>query len=54
VPQEVIAVPFGDRQRFAVVGSPAYFARQKPPRTHADLNAHRCIRSHMPSGAIYQ
>ncbi|EYS85851.1 LysR family transcriptional regulator [Cupriavidus sp. SK-4] len=54
VPQEMIAVPFGDRQRFAVVGSPAYFARQKPPRTPADLNAHRCIRSRMPGGAIYQ
>lgn len=54
VPQEMIAVPFGDRQRFAVVGSPAYFAQQKPPRTPADLNAHRCIRSRMPSGAIYQ
>ncbi|MDW3683028.1 LysR family transcriptional regulator [Cupriavidus sp. CV2] len=54
VPQEMIAVPFGDRQRFAVVGSPAYFAQRKPPRTPADLNAHRCIRSRMPSGAIYQ
>ncbi|QQX87714.1 LysR family transcriptional regulator [Cupriavidus necator] len=54
VPQEMIAVPFGDRQRFAVVGSPAYFAQHKPPRTPADLNAHCCIRSRMPSGAIYQ
>ncbi|MGZ2746653.1 LysR substrate-binding domain-containing protein [Burkholderia stagnalis] len=53
VPQDMIAVPFGDRQRFAVVGSPTYFARHKPPRTPADLNAHRCIRSRMPSGAIY-
>jgi DNA-binding transcriptional LysR family regulator len=49
----MIAVPFGDRQRFAVVGSPAYFAQHKPPRTPADLHAHRCIRSRMPSGAIY-
>ncbi|MCP3024075.1 LysR family transcriptional regulator [Cupriavidus basilensis] len=54
VPQGMIAVPFGDRQRFAVVGCPAYFAKQDPPRTPADLNAHRCIRSRMPSGAIYQ
>ncbi|KVN39204.1 LysR family transcriptional regulator [Burkholderia pyrrocinia] len=53
VPQDMIAVPFGDRQRFAVVGSPAYFAHHKPPRTPADLSAHRCIRSRMPSGAIY-
>ncbi|BAO90981.1 LysR family transcriptional regulator [Caballeronia cordobensis] len=54
VPQDMIAVPFGERQRFAVVGSPAYFARHKPPRTPAHLAAHRCIRSRMPSGSIYQ
>jgi DNA-binding transcriptional LysR family regulator len=54
VPRDMIAVPFGDRQRFAVVGSPTYFAQHKPPRTPADLNAHRCIRTRMPSGAIYQ
>ncbi|SAK96729.1 LysR family transcriptional regulator [Caballeronia hypogeia] len=54
VPQDMIAVPFGDRQRFAVVGSPEYFARHKPPRTPADLAAHRCIRSRMPGGSIYQ
>ncbi|MDR5759570.1 LysR family transcriptional regulator [Caballeronia sp. LZ035] len=54
VPQDMIAVPFGRRQRFAVVGSPAYFARRKPPRTPADLATHDCIRSRMPSGSIYQ
>ncbi|RAR58349.1 LysR family transcriptional regulator [Paraburkholderia unamae] len=54
VPQDMIAVPFGDRQRFAVVGSPEYFAKHKPPRTPADLKRHRCIRSRMPSGQIYQ
>ena len=53
VPQDMIAVPFGDTQRFAVVGSPAYFGRHKPPRTPGDLHAHRCIRARMPSGAIY-
>ena len=53
VPQDMIAVPFGDKQRFAVVGSPAYFAQYKTPRTPADLLAHRCIRTRMPSGAIY-
>jgi DNA-binding transcriptional LysR family regulator len=53
VPRDMIAVPFGNTQRFAVVGSPAYFARHKPPRTPGDLHAHRCIRARMPSGAIY-
>jgi DNA-binding transcriptional LysR family regulator len=28
VPQDMIAVPFGRLQRFAVVGSPDYFARR--------------------------
>jgi DNA-binding transcriptional LysR family regulator len=54
VPQDMIAVPFGDKHRFAVVGSPTYFTEHRPPRTPADLTAHRCIRSRMPSGAIYQ
>ena len=54
VPRDMIAVPFGERQRFAVVGSPAYFAQYAAPRVPADLHAHRCIRSRMPSGAIYQ
>jgi DNA-binding transcriptional LysR family regulator len=54
VPRDMIAVPFGDTQRFAVVGSPAYFTRHEPPRTPGDLHAHRCIRTRMPSGAIYQ
>ncbi|WP_144141366.1 LysR family transcriptional regulator [Paraburkholderia sp. BCC1884] len=54
VPQEMIAVPFGDMQRFAVVGSPAYFERRKPPRNPGDLLAHECVRMRMPSGAIYQ
>ena len=53
VPQDMIAVPFGAQQRFAVVGSPAYFAEHGKPQTPADLAAHRCIRARMPSGAIY-
>ncbi|MDE1179426.1 LysR family transcriptional regulator [Paraburkholderia sp.] len=53
VPQDMIAVPFGERQRFAVVGSPAYFAQHAPPQTPADLTAHRCIRTRMPGGTIY-
>jgi DNA-binding transcriptional LysR family regulator len=53
VPQDMIAVPFGPMLRFAVAGSPAYFARYAPPRTPVDLAAHHCIRTRMPSGAIY-
>lgn len=57
VPQDMVAVPFGPPQRFAVVGAPAYFAQHKRlsrPRTPADLQQHRCIRSRMPSGAMYR
>ncbi|MFM0202660.1 LysR family transcriptional regulator [Paraburkholderia fungorum] len=53
VPQDMIAVPFNAPQRFAVVGSPAYFADHPKPRTPDDLRAHRCIRLRMPSGRIY-
>ncbi|ANB77016.1 LysR family transcriptional regulator [Paraburkholderia phytofirmans] len=53
VPQDMIAVPFNRPQRFAVVGSPAYFAEYPKPRTPDDLRAHRCIRLRMPSGRIY-
>ncbi|WP_394791238.1 LysR family transcriptional regulator [Rhodoferax sp.] len=54
VPQDMVAVPFGPAQRFAVVGTPAYFAAHPAPRTPAELASHRCVRSRMPSGAIYR
>ncbi len=54
VPQDMIAIPFGPPQRFAVVGSPGYFAANPTPRVPADLAAHRCIRSRLPSGALYR
>jgi DNA-binding transcriptional LysR family regulator len=54
VPQDMIAVPLGPPQRFAVVGTPAYFARHGRPLTPEDLKAHRCIRSRLPSGAVYR
>lgn len=54
LPQDMIAVPFGHAQRFAVVGSPAYFENNPKPLAPTDLTAHACIRSRMPSGAIYR
>jgi DNA-binding transcriptional LysR family regulator len=54
VPQDMIAVPLGPQQRFAVVGAPAYFERFAKPRTPAELSGHRCIRSRLPSGGIYR
>jgi DNA-binding transcriptional LysR family regulator len=52
VPKEMIAVPFGRPQRFAVVGSPSYFATHKKPLRPSDLASHTCIRSRTPSGII--
>lgn len=51
--QDMIAVPVGERRRFAVVGSPAYFAGRERPIVPQDLLAHACIGRHFPSGARY-
>ncbi|MDB5827420.1 MAG: LysR family transcriptional regulator, partial [Variovorax sp.] len=55
VPQDMIAVPCGLPQRFAVVGSPAYFKTHKKPRSPMDLlSSHVCVRSRMSSGAMFR
>jgi DNA-binding transcriptional LysR family regulator len=55
VPQDMIAIPIGPDQRFAVVGSPAYLGERGKPRTPQDLRGHRCIRSRLPGGgSIYR
>ena len=51
--QDMISVPVGPPLRFAVVGSPAYFARHDEPRVPQDLAAHACIGRRYPSGARY-
>jgi DNA-binding transcriptional LysR family regulator len=52
VPPDMIAVPITRPIRSIVVGSPAYFADRRRPRTPADLAEHRCIRRRTGSGAI--
>jgi len=52
VPQDMVAVPFGQRMGFAVVASPAYFAQRSLPKVPADLFSHDCIRYRMPSGKL--
>jgi DNA-binding transcriptional LysR family regulator len=54
IPGDMIAVPFGTALRFVVVGSPAYFKENPPPKTPGDLMRHRCIRGRWPSGNIYR
>lgn len=47
------AVKIEPRIRFAVVGSPAYFARRSIPEQPADLKDHICIRNMYQTGARY-
>jgi len=47
------AVRILPRLRFAVVGSPAYFADRSLPRTPADLRDHVCIQNLYPTGVRY-
>ena len=50
--QDMVAVRIKSSYRWAVVASPAYFARNKTPATPHDLRHHACIRYAFPSGAI--
>jgi DNA-binding transcriptional LysR family regulator len=54
VPQDMIAVPCGPEQRFAVVGAPSYFDGRSQPTAPGDLASHSCIRRRMPSGAMFR
>lgn len=53
VPSDMIVIPLGQPQRYAVVGTPGYFARYGRPGTPPDLLHHPCIRIRLPNGAIY-
>jgi DNA-binding transcriptional LysR family regulator len=51
---DMIAVPIGPRHRFAVVGSPGYFKKHRPPATPHDLKGLPCIRYRFSSGTVYR
>ena len=53
VPSDMIVISLGQQQRYAVVGTPAYFETYGRPRTPADLLHHQCIRIRLPNGAIF-
>ena len=53
VPNDMIVIPLGQPQRYAVVGSQAYFEKHGKPRTPSELLQHRCIRVRLPNGAIF-
>jgi DNA-binding transcriptional LysR family regulator len=54
VPSDMIAVPLGRPQRYAVVGSPHYFERHGKPRVPPDLIRHICIRVRLPDGGLFR
>lgn len=51
--QDMISIPVGPQLRFAVVGSPGYFAARTKPAQPRDLLNHACIGRRYPSGAPY-
>lgn len=54
IDKDMIAVPIGPKLRMAAVAAPAYFAANSPPKTPADLTAHRCINMRFPThGGLY-
>jgi DNA-binding transcriptional LysR family regulator len=54
VPTDMIAIPLGKPQRYAVVGSPAYLEKHGRPRAPPDLLKHPCVRVRLPNGAIFR
>jgi DNA-binding transcriptional LysR family regulator len=49
IAKDMIAVRMAPDMRMAVVGSPAYLARQRRPTTPQDLTEHDCIRQRLPT-----
>lgn len=54
VPHDMIALSLRRPQRFAVVGSSAYFETRPRPQVPSDLLDHRCLRVRLPDGALYR
>src|SRR4051795_3699582 len=55
VAKDMIAVRVSPDLRMAVVGSPAYFAERKRPKTPQDLTSHNCLNLRLPThgGSLY-
>lgn len=54
LPRDMVALPIGPQQRFAVVGSTQWAASQGLPSHPNDLLASPCVRLRFPSGVLYQ
>jgi len=51
---DMIAVRVIGPMRVAVVGAPAYFARERPPRAPNDLARHSCIQYRRAGGVMFE
>ena len=54
VPRDMIALPLGKPQRYAVVASPEWLAAHPVPLTPADLPVQHCLRVRLPNGALFR
>lgn len=52
--QDMVAVPIGGVQRYAVVAAPEYLSGRNVPKTPAELDQNACIRQRFPGGTIFQ
>lgn len=54
VPTDMIAVPLGNAQKYAIVASPEYFRRNAKPMVPPDLLQHKCVRVRLPDGSVFR
>lgn len=54
VPVDMIAIPFGEPQRHAIVATPSYLKKHGRPRVPQDLLRHRCVRVRLPNGSLFR
>lgn len=54
VAKDMIALPIGGPQRFAVIGSLSYLDGRGIPRRPQDLAGHACIRQRFPDGRLFK
>jgi DNA-binding transcriptional LysR family regulator len=52
IAQDMIAIRIGPDMSMAIVGSPAYLTKRRPPRTPHDLADHNCINLRFPTSGI--
>nr|WP_280925018.1 MULTISPECIES: LysR family transcriptional regulator [unclassified Ciceribacter] len=54
IPQDMVAIPLTEKERFLVLGAPRYFERYGKPSVPTDLLRYPCLRLRLPSGGIYR